>query len=181
MKNIQKLVVDFMPLANKLACQKKKNLPKFVDLEDLKSAAYLGLVEAANRFNPDLGIKFSTFAYLRILGSICDYLREYYKINKNINIFSLNTATDEQDFSFADIIPAKTEHKIEETLEFFTLGLDQQAKKIIQYYFIDGYTMKETGDKLGLSESRVSQLIKFYKFLIKNNFTKTDLVEKLAA
>ena len=181
MKNTQKLVVDFIPLANKLAYQKKKNLPKFIDIEELKSAAYLGLVEAANRFKPELDVKFSTFAYFRILGSITDYLREYYKINKSFNIINLSTNTEETDACFIESIPAKKEHKTEEFFEVIFLNLDDQVKKIIRYYFIDGYTMKETGQKLGLSESRISQIIKFYKIYVKNKFTKIDLIERLAA
>src|SRR6185369_4427005 len=50
-------------------------LPYGVDLENLEAAGTLGLVEAANRFEPERGIHFKTFAYTRIRGAIYDELR----------------------------------------------------------------------------------------------------------
>src|SRR4051812_1699576 len=79
----QSLVEQYIPLANKLACRRKKDLPRFVDIEELKSAAYLGLVEAASRYDPKVGVIFSTFAYPRIFGAIQDYLREQSWFGRN--------------------------------------------------------------------------------------------------
>ena len=50
-------------------------LPSGVDVENLESAGVLGLVEAANKFDPERGIKFETYAYTRIRGAILDELR----------------------------------------------------------------------------------------------------------
>jgi RNA polymerase sigma factor for flagellar operon FliA len=50
-------------------------LPPGVDVENLESAGALGLVEAANKFDPERGIKFETYAYTRIRGAILDELR----------------------------------------------------------------------------------------------------------
>jgi RNA polymerase sigma factor for flagellar operon FliA len=50
-------------------------LPPGVDVENLESAGTLGLVEAANKFDPDRGIKFETYAYTRIRGAVLDELR----------------------------------------------------------------------------------------------------------
>jgi len=44
--------------------------------ENLHSAGVLGLVEAANSFNPGMGVAFRTFAYPRIRGAIVDELRK---------------------------------------------------------------------------------------------------------
>ncbi len=43
---------------------------------DLASAAYLALVESVNSFQPCYGVKFTTYAYLRIQGAIVDEWRE---------------------------------------------------------------------------------------------------------
>jgi RNA polymerase sigma factor for flagellar operon FliA len=50
-------------------------LPPGVDVENLESAATLGLVEAANKFDPERGVKFETYAYTRIRGAVLDELR----------------------------------------------------------------------------------------------------------
>lgn len=44
--------------------------------DDLVGAGYLGLVEAAERFDPKSEVPFSTYAYLRIRGAIIDSIRE---------------------------------------------------------------------------------------------------------
>ena len=45
-------------------------------LEEFISAGYLGLVEAASRYEPKSGATFKQFAYLRIQGAIIDSIRE---------------------------------------------------------------------------------------------------------
>jgi RNA polymerase sigma factor for flagellar operon FliA len=50
-------------------------LPPGVDVENLESAGTLGLVEAANKFDAERGIKFETYAYTRIRGAVLDELR----------------------------------------------------------------------------------------------------------
>ncbi|NDC37690.1 MAG: sigma-70 family RNA polymerase sigma factor [Proteobacteria bacterium] len=44
--------------------------------DEFVAAGYLGLVEAASRFDPKSGKDFKSFAYLRIRGSIIDSIRE---------------------------------------------------------------------------------------------------------
>ena len=52
------------------------NLPSYIH-DDLQSAAYLGLCEAATRFDFTRdNISFKTFAYLRIRGAVFDILRK---------------------------------------------------------------------------------------------------------
>ncbi len=57
-------------LARKLAARTKYSL-----MEELVSAGNLGLVLAAQRFDPQRGCKFSTYAYRYIQWSMTDYLR----------------------------------------------------------------------------------------------------------
>ena len=50
-------------------------LPAHLDRDDLRSAAVIGLISAAEHFEPGHGVKFKTFAEPRIRGSIMDELR----------------------------------------------------------------------------------------------------------
>lgn len=183
MDTMQELVVRYVPLANKLAFQKKKSLPRFVDVEDLKSAAYLGLVEAATRFDPTVGVAFSTFAYPRIFGAIHDFLRSqgWLKRCDLTPMISLDSPSSEDGCFLRDMIEDKREDETEECFEVITLNLDDQAKSVLRHYFIDEYSMKEVGDKFGISESRISQLIKCYKTKIKDTWSESDLISELAA
>jgi len=175
----QKLVEQYVPLANKLAYDKKKMLPRFVDVEDLKSAAYLGLSEAASRFDPDYGVVFSTFAYPRIFGAIHDHLRKEGWGKRGESKWALSL--DGEDESLGALLETKTERKDEEFLEVVSKDLGEQAKEVLRNYFIDEYSMREVGDRFGVSESRISQLIKQYKTCIRSNWTRIELSEQLAA
>ncbi len=50
-------------------------LPSHIEAEDLHSVGVIGLIDAANKFNPKKGCKFSTYAEHRIKGAILDQLR----------------------------------------------------------------------------------------------------------
>lgn len=183
MATMQELVVQYVPLANKLAYQKKKSLPNFVDVEDLKSAAYLGLVEAATRYDESKGVAFSTFAYPRIFGEIHDFLRRQGWIKRCdlTPVVSLDTADEDEGCMLRDTIAAKEGTDTEECFEVITFKLDAQAKAVLRHYFIDEYSMKEVGEKFGVSESRISQLVKRYKSEIQSQWTESQLVAELAA
>jgi len=45
-------------------------------LEDIVQVGYLGLIKAIERFNPDLGYEFTTFATLTVAGEIKRYFRD---------------------------------------------------------------------------------------------------------
>lgn len=148
------LIEQFIPLAIKLAYQRKRTVPNFIDIEDLLSAAYLGLVEAASRFNPNLGIKFSTFAYPRIFGAICDFLRQ----------------EDYNDIFFIEEKHTYCDNNLEEIFECLTFDFTEKDKKIVRNYFIDNFSLKEIGEKEHLTEGRISQLIKKYKEKMSQNY-----------
>jgi RNA polymerase sigma factor for flagellar operon FliA len=70
-----RLVETFRSYSHALAAELQRKYPG-VDRDELRSAADLGLVEAANSFDPSRGVLFKTFAYYRIRGAIYDSLRK---------------------------------------------------------------------------------------------------------
>ncbi len=70
-----KLIMSHLPLVKHVIGRIMVELPAGVDLENLQSAGILGLVEAANKFDPSKNTQFKTFAYLRVRGAILDELR----------------------------------------------------------------------------------------------------------
>lgn len=58
-----------------IATRLATNLPTSVDLEDLVSVGFIGLMDAADKFNASRGVKFATYAEFRIRGAILDELR----------------------------------------------------------------------------------------------------------
>ena len=69
------LIVDTLPLIRQIARKIAMRLPA-VDLNDLVSAGILGLLDAIGKFRPERGVKFRTYAEVRIRGAILDSLRE---------------------------------------------------------------------------------------------------------
>ncbi len=73
---IKELVLDHVPLVNRLADRLLAKVTPDTSREDLISAGTVGLVEAAHRFDPSREVKFITFAYRRVRGAMLDYLRQ---------------------------------------------------------------------------------------------------------
>ena len=69
------LVLNYLPLVHLITRRVASSLPSFVDREDLESAGTLGLLNAIERYDPDRGISFESYAKLRIHGMIIDELR----------------------------------------------------------------------------------------------------------
>jgi RNA polymerase sigma factor for flagellar operon FliA len=70
----QQLMEEHQGLVRSLAWAMRRSLPENVDIEDLIGYGQVGLAEAARDFDPSLGHQFSTFAYYRIRGAMCDGL-----------------------------------------------------------------------------------------------------------
>jgi RNA polymerase sigma factor for flagellar operon FliA len=71
-----RLVMSHVTLVKALAQRLAQRLPSQVEVSELVSVGVLGLVEAANRYQPSLGVPFDAFARRRIHGAMLDALRE---------------------------------------------------------------------------------------------------------
>jgi RNA polymerase sigma factor for flagellar operon FliA len=69
------LILENVPLVKSLAQRLARRLPLQVNVEDLVSAGVLGLVDAAGRYKPTLGVPFQAFARRRVQGAMLDALR----------------------------------------------------------------------------------------------------------
>lgn len=67
-------IKKYLPMVRAIARRISTKLPKHYDLEDLVSDGVMGLMAAADRFDPERGVKFETFATYYIKGAILDHL-----------------------------------------------------------------------------------------------------------
>jgi RNA polymerase sigma factor for flagellar operon FliA len=71
----ERLVLHYAPLVKYVAGRVGTGLPAHVDVGDLVQSGIFGLVDAIDRFEPERGLKFETYAMQRIRGAILDDLR----------------------------------------------------------------------------------------------------------
>src|SRR5438067_10690978 len=69
------LVVRYAPLVKYVIGRMAISLPAAMDSDDVLSAGTVGLLHAIDRFDPDQGVRFETYALQRIRGSIIDTIR----------------------------------------------------------------------------------------------------------
>jgi len=70
-----RLILHYAPLVKYVASRVAVGLPQNVDHADLVSYGIFGLIDAIEKFDPDRGFKFETYAIARIKGAILDELR----------------------------------------------------------------------------------------------------------
>lgn len=142
-----------------------------LDFEDARAAAYLGLVEAASRFDMSkhthgtVEQHFKAYAYLRIHGAIVDEYRKSQFVGRSayakgtrIPIVSYEKEIEADDNSFASqlggaVLPADDLVAMKEALA----GLDEREYRIVMGQAI-GVTGKELSEEFGVDESRISQI-----------------------
>ena len=71
-----KFIRQYMPLVKYVAGKVSTGMPECVEYDDLVGFGQFGLLDAINKFDPDKGVKFKTYAVTRIRGAIFDELRE---------------------------------------------------------------------------------------------------------
>jgi len=76
-KAVNDLVNAYSDTVHAIARSIVKQLPKHVDVDDLISDGYIGLMDAIRKFDDSFGYKFETYASFRVRGEILDRLRSY--------------------------------------------------------------------------------------------------------
>jgi len=216
----ERLTLEYTPLVHNIVQRMAIKFPSHVDLDDLISSGIIGLMDAIDKFQPEKGVKFPTYAEARIRGAILDELRAmdwvprsirqkakkieeaYHKLEneldrpatdeeiaeflnltldeffemlnetKGISLFSIDQL-DQQNLSlnkdkslYSYVIEFQKDtpfslYQLKEIKEIITVTLERLPEKermVASLYYYDELTMKEIGEILGISESRVSQL-----------------------
>jgi RNA polymerase sigma factor for flagellar operon FliA len=212
-------VKQYAPLVKYVAGKVAVGMPHNVEFDDLVGFGVFGLLDAIDKFDPDKGVKFKTYAVTRIRGAIFDELRSIDWVPRSVRqktreveeaIGTLEaqlgrTATDQEIagslgmneeefaktmmkisttsilslndvwFSGDDNDKVTIEASIEspsslnpdiivekEEIRRVIIGaideLPDKEKKILVLYYYEDLTLKEIGQVLEVTESRVSQL-----------------------
>ena len=71
----ERLILHYSPLVKFVAGRVAAGLPQSIEQSDLVSYGIFGLIDAIDKFDPERGFKFETYAISRIKGAIIDELR----------------------------------------------------------------------------------------------------------
>ncbi len=218
-ENRNEALKQYFPLVKYVVDKIATGLPKSIEREDLINTALIGLHDALEKYDPDRGTKFETYAIWRIKGAVLDELRsmdwasrttrrkareiervcqvldqrlgraateqemadamglslhEFVRVLEEVRgtvILSLDQSLqvdDEHDLAgLADLIE---DTALEDTLQLIEreesrhqlLGLvnalTEQERLVVALYYYEEMTLKEIGEALRISESRVSQI-----------------------
>lgn len=216
----ERLVVAYSPMVKFVAGRLGSGLPAHVEEADLISYGLVGLIGAIERFEPERGYKFETFAMTRIRGAILDELRsldwvprsvrskareietaqaklehELHRVPNeaelaerlgmtegelqeslleiaNSSVYGLDelwaiSDSSGDEVSLLDTIsdPRATDpedeiagSEVRDRLSEAISSLPEREQLVIALYYHEGLTLREVGDVLGVTESRVSQL-----------------------
>jgi RNA polymerase sigma factor (sigma-70 family) len=164
------LVLSHISYADQIACTRRRNLPPCVQLDELKSAAYMGLVDAANKYQDTLCDNFKAYASFRINGAIQDYLRE---LGWGTRKDAKSHKTLEQDVPSAPKASGELMAKIGKSMT-------SQRKQVLEGYFMQDKTQQEIGEEMGLSKARICQILSESCDHIRSTWSQEELWEEVA-
>jgi RNA polymerase sigma factor (sigma-70 family) len=140
------LAERYVPLADGIARSRSSNLPPNVTFEDVRSAAYYGLADAASRYDESRGVPFPSYARTRISGEITDFFR------------GVRYDSREQEDRASSEIMSRVE--TEDFFDFVDSVLGREDGKLVRMYYVDGRSLREAGESRGVGEARASQILK---------------------
>ncbi|MBI3834959.1 MAG: sigma-70 family RNA polymerase sigma factor [Planctomycetes bacterium] len=82
-----KIVVHYAPLVQTHAARLSRKLPAQVSFDEICSAAFDGLIEAVEAYDPERKAKFETFCQQRVAGAVMDWLRSLDPQSRTVRTF----------------------------------------------------------------------------------------------
>jgi RNA polymerase sigma factor (sigma-70 family) len=160
----QELATSYMPLARKLAKPMKTHWPSY--FEELDSAACLAMVEAAQAFDPERGVKFATFARMRILGALLDARRRIHAkaVDRPLpnvpRVYRYIPGMHERSMLMLTSPDPDVGTDIESTeeVEYWLKALPPKHAKICREMYLDHLSQTEVAKRYGCAKSRISHI-----------------------
>lgn len=143
-------------------------IPMYHDYEEVMQEGYVKLIEAIERFIPDLGYKFSTYAryYLKGIG------KERLDYNKNISLDKICESSDDYKYSLVERIADENVNvenqaikKIykKDILKKVHIILNEEEKTVLSLYFRNGNSLKQIAKKINRSYSKTRTIYRIAK------------------
>ena len=79
----EKMIVQYAPLVKYVVGRMAVSMPGVLSSEDIISYGTIGLIQAVDRYDPSVGVKFETYAIRRIKGAIIDAIRSLQQLSRD--------------------------------------------------------------------------------------------------
>lgn len=143
-----------------------------ISQDDAESGAAFGLLRAARRYNPARGLSFATYARPLVLLSCVDTVRElfgrpwsakYRGLQTKHGTFGASEYGDDEP-RFAEPLDRLADDPADvaaasDLADHLIAASSGKVRDAARLYWLGGLTMKATGRRLGLSESRICQML----------------------
>ena len=229
------LILQYIYLTKYVIGRIKLNLPANFALDDITSFGVEGLINAIEKFSPDKGAHFETYAVMRIRGAIIDKIRsqDWLPRSTRKKIKDIKQATEElkqqfgrtpsieeiadylgvekekitsilsEDTSITSLYEKKysgdegvelidtlvdtnsvnplqklEERDVKNELQSALLKLPERERMVMVLYYHENMTLKEIGESIDVSESRVCQIHAQAIMKLRNILNSSRLEEK---
>ncbi|MBS4000671.1 MAG: sigma-70 family RNA polymerase sigma factor [Desulfobulbaceae bacterium] len=186
-ENKKKIIVQYLNLVHYVIQNTRLQKYDIMDEKDFYQFGIEGLSEAIERFDPDYGTKFETYAIQRIRGKIIDELRKIQikprrtgEKDVTYKNLSLSAALEEDGgYLLVETIPSDAEtpddsmkkNEEKEILLELLKKLNERDRLIITLYYYESLNYKEIAEVLNITVSRVSQIHTKILDQLKKNFS----------
>jgi len=125
---------------------------------DVVSEGTVALIEAADEFDVERGVKFITYAYMRIKGRMLDYLRR--RALLPVSTDALEFAEFTRIIGFSEKVPAERQLEALRLAEKLMLLLTPAEERILRMMYQEGMSQDEVSTALGCTRANISILHK---------------------
>lgn len=163
-------VTPHLSLAKWIAGRVLRKWPK-TPIDDMLGQAYLLLVDAATRFDPDRGVQFNTYATHRIYGRLREWARREWHLAKQHREVEITENVD----VIADHDEWDLRVDLNQAID--AAGLTARQREGLAMVIIDGLSAAESGRAIGVTrhagqqmyESALTKVRESYRTLTEDN------------
>lgn len=174
------LMEAYLPLVEIIASKMKSHLPAQIEIGDLVSEGFLGLVDAIGKFDPSRGWKFETYASSRIRGEITDYLRDYDWVSRYSRL-KFKSIAQTEDALLEELQRTPTEAEIAARLDWTEEELSKTRDSFNSSYVIniDEYQADSTHEFFSIAEMIADETLGDIDFQLVLDDLSSDLRDAL--
>jgi RNA polymerase sigma factor for flagellar operon FliA len=173
----KQIILNYVNLVHYVIHHSKFAINSILDERDYFQYGIEGLNEAIDRFDPDYGTKFETYAIQRIRGKIIDELRKLqskFKSDTNessiesfyTNVSLSRSPEDEDGYTLGEVIANDSESaavtmektEMKEFLMSAIKDLQERDRLLLSLYYFENLNYKEIAELMKITVSRVSQI-----------------------